>query len=293
VGLLLVEKGLVDLELVSKKLKVTPRTLRSWKKCAKDGAFKKRGRPKKFKFSEKLKMIKLVFNEYELQGRPGWRPIAVGLKGKVPVRMIQEVLKKIKLKERVKKREVKKNYSTAVEVLHRNVIWTQDGTHLGRMKNKKEVQAQIIKDRCTLATIGFEVGAPANSENVIGMFQKISNREFPLVWMTDNGPSYISKSVQQYMEENLVIHLKNLPHTPEHNGGCEIRMKEIKAITGLGEGVVLEEYNTAYVSVETAVWTLNNFRLHGSKGFRTSKQLEECEDNIELGEIRKVLYTRY
>jgi hypothetical protein len=95
------------------------------------------------------------------------------------------------------------------------------------------------------------------------------------------------------MEENLVIHLKNLPHTPEHNGGCEIRMKEIKAITGLGEGVVLEEYNTAYVSVETAVWTLNNFRLHGSKGFRTSKQLEECEDNIELGEIRKVLYTRY
>lgn len=291
-GLLLVEKGLENPKLVAKKLNVSERTLRSWKKLARDGDYKKVGRPKKIKLAEKLRMIKLIKEEYVKQGRPGWRPICASLKGKVPIRIIQFTLKKIKLKERVNARAERIQKQLRVEVLKENVIWTQDGTHLGRLRSKKEVQAQVIKDRFTLATIDIEVGPSSNSENIKAMLEKHSEDQLPLVWMTDNGTCYVNKEIEHFTNERKVIHLKNFPHTPEHNGACERHIRELKKLTGLGKGMQLKSVNEAGEMIQMAAWTLNNNRRHGSKGYRTSVELKSTDKN-PLGELRNELYNRY
>lgn len=272
---------------------VSERTLRSWKKSAMEGAFKKLGRPKKLKLKEKLKMIKLILCEYKLQGQPGWRPVAHGLRGKVPTRIVQETLRKIKMKERSVELRIKKERMVTTKVNYPNVIWTQDGTHLGRLENKKEVQAQVIKDRCTLKLKRVEVGPPASSEMIIDTFKKGKATELPLVWMTDNGSCYTSKDVVQFLDDYKVIHLKNFPHTPEHNGACERAIRELKTLSGLGKGIVLQDENVAAVRIKKAAETLDNNRRHASLGYVTSKNREKHASRIELGLIRNEMYNRY
>lgn len=280
-------------ETAAKELGVTERTLRSWKKCAKEGTFKKIGRPNKHKVEEKVEMIKLVEKEYEIQGRPGWRPVAFALQGKVPTRVVQEALSKIKLKERREELQKKKWKMMSVKVKYPNVIWTQDGTHLGRLKNKKEVQAQVIKDRCTLKIKRVDVGAPADAEKIISALKSESANELPLVWMTDNGSCYTSKDIVHFLDEAQVIHLKNFPHTPEHNGACERAIRELKEVSRLGKGVVLQSEDEAAERLIGAATTLDNFRRHASLGYMTSKDREKGGLKIDVGLIRDEVYNRY
>lgn len=280
-------------ETAAKELGVTERTLRTWKKRARDGAFKKLGRPQKFKLEEKLKMIKLVLQEYNLQGRPGWRPVAYGLKDRVPTRIVQETMSKIKLKERREELQKKKWKMISVKVKYPNIIWTQDGTHLGRLKNKKEVQAQVIKDRCTLKIKRVDVGAPADAEKIVSTLKSESANELPLVWMTDNGSCYTSKEVVHFLDKAKVIHLKNFPHTPEHNGACEIAIRELKTVSRLGKGIVLVSENEASVRLLNAASTLDNFRRHASLGYMTSNDREKGALKIDVGLIRDEVYNRY
>ncbi|MGZ3789441.1 MAG: hypothetical protein ACXVLQ_13010 [Bacteriovorax sp.] len=293
VGLLLAKKGLMDPKIAAMELEVSERTLRTWKKCAKEGAFKKIGRPKKLNPIEKLKMIKLVLQEYKLQGRPGWRPVAAGLRGRVPTRVVQETLSKIKLKERRDQLQMKKWKMKSVKVNYPNVIWTQDGTHLGRLRNKKEVQAQVIKDRCTLKIKRADIGPAANSEKIIETLKTERASELPLVWMTDNGACYTSKDVMQFLDESKVIHLKNFPHTPEHNGACERAIRELKEVSRLGKGIVLQDEVEATEKLKSAAATLDNFRRHASLGYMTSKDREKHALKIDVGLIRDEMYNRY
>ncbi len=283
----------MDPRTTAKQLKVSERTLRTWKKCAKEGTFKKVGRPKKFKLEEKLRMLKKVLKEYELQGRPGWRPVAFALKGQVPTRFVQEALSKIKLKERRQMLNRKYKRMSSVKVNYANVIWTQDGTHLGRYGYSKEVQAQVIKDRCTLKMKSIKVGPAATSEDVIDQLKNNCANELPLVWMTDNGSCYTSKEVMHFLDEMKVIHLKNFPRTPEHNGACERAIRELKTVSRLGKGSFLLNENEAELRIKKAADTLDNFRRHGSLGFMTSKEREKRSIKSDLGLMRDELYNRY
>lgn len=275
------------------KLRVSERTLRTWKKRAMEGTFKKIGRPKKFVISEKLKMIKLVLKEYQLQGRPGWRPIAVALKGQVTTRVVQETLSKKKLKERREALSQKYKRMTSVKVNYANVIWTQDGTHLGRLSSRNEVQAQVIKDRCTFSFKSVEVGAPADSENVIEQLKNKCASELPLVWMTDNGSCYTSKEMKHFLDDSMVIHLKNLPRTPEHNGACERAIRDLKEVSSLGKGCNLPSEKDAAERLKQAAETLDNYRRHASLGYMTSKEREKRSMKNDLGHLRTELYNRY
>ena len=47
--------------------------------------------------------------------------------------------------------------------------------------------------------------------------------------MSDNGPENENTEVTAWLEQNQVIHLKNLPHTPQHNASCERSHRDLKA----------------------------------------------------------------
>jgi transposase InsO family protein len=49
-----------------------------------------------------------------------------------------------------------------------------------------------------------------------------------LILSTDNGPAYTSEGCERHLLALEVVHLKNTPHTPQHNAFAERAVREIK-----------------------------------------------------------------
>lgn len=141
VGMWLQEKrSSLQIQEVAKMLKVNRRTLSNWKKSAKIDEIKI-GRPRYSKRERFLSLLK-VGREWKSQGCVGWRPVKSGLGNKVPTRLVQQYIARLKFLKRKKNQIKLKQNRTSVRVLHKNTYWSQDGA---KYKGKKY---QIIKDKC-------------------------------------------------------------------------------------------------------------------------------------------------
>ena len=274
------------------RLEVSKRTLRSWKAKAKKDCNKRSGRPS-YTIEEHRRALIKVAREMKRQGYPGSPAIACALKNVVPLRLVRLYAGKINLRRRIKAKEVREFNRVSTRVKLVNVIWSQDGTHLGRSK-KKSIEAQIIKDRGSQKVICISTGKSAEGKNIVDMFEKAkTKRSLPLVWMTDNGSSYVNQNVKKYMEENKVIHLKSLPRVPEHNGSAERMMCELKKASLLGKKAILDDENTAHEELVQNVLKLNENRKRMSLGFKTSN---EIDDEMLIKDVlieRDLLYAEY
>jgi transposase InsO family protein len=134
-----------------------------------------------------------------------------------------------------------------VQVHQPDAIWGLDGTHLGRTRDLEPVEAQVLRDACSRRTLDLHFGRPACTEDVVDLLERQRKQRgaLPLVLSTDNGPIYTSACFEEYLERHQVVHLMNLPHTPQHNAFTERGIGELKDLAGLGEGVVLDELNDA------------------------------------------------
>jgi transposase InsO family protein len=217
----------------------------------------------------------LVARELKRQGYPGSSAIAIQLKGKVQLRLIRKYVTEIKERRRLRKLEEIKLHQTRVEVKAVNVIWTQDGTHLGR-KNRKAVEAQIIKDRGSKKIIGAVTGQAANGNEIVQTLDLLKEqRGLPLVWMTDNGAAYCNKEVREYVEREKIIHVRSLPRTPQHNGAAEVMMREIKNDCLLGKKTVLDCEKEAHARIVNSIEKINKNRKRMSLSFKSSDEMDE------------------
>lgn len=274
------------------RLEVSKRTLRSWKAKAKKDCNKRSGRPSNTIVDHRRALIK-VAREMKRQGHPGSPAIACALKNVVPLRLIRLYVGKINLRRRKKAKEVREFNRVSTQIKLANIIWSQDGTHLGRLK-RKSIEAQIIKDRGSQKVICISTGKSAEGKNIVDMLEKAkTKRSLPLVWMTDNGSSYVNQNVKNYMEENKVIHLRSLPRVPEHNGSAERMMCELKKASLLGKKAILDDENTAHDELVQNVLKLNESRKRMSLGFKTSNEIDE-ELSVKKLEIdRNLFYEEY
>ncbi len=217
----------------------------------------------------------LVARELKRQGYPGSSAIAIELKGKVPLRLIRKYVSEVKERRRLRKLEEIRLNQVRVEVKAINVIWSQDGTHLGR-KNKKAVESQIVKDRGSKKIIGVLTGVTATgSEIVHGLELLKEKRGLPLVWMTDNGAAYCSKDVREFVEREKVVHVRSLPRTPQHNGAAEVMMREIKTDSQLGKKTVLDSEKDAHARVVNSASKINKNRRRMSLSFKCSSEVDD------------------
>ncbi len=277
IGKMLIEKRSLPQKKLAISLGVSTRTLRNWKKKAIEGRSPKIGRPT-YTLRDRKKALILVCRELKLQGNPGSPAIYAALKGKVQRRLVNEYVAKFKARQRKIKLEFLRRRRTSIEVLKTNVIWSQDGTHIGRLDGKS-VEAQVIKDRGSLNTIGIQVGHAANAKDVLRQLElmKIS-RALPLVWMTDNGSAYIGEGLKEFLRNEQVVHLKSAPRVPQHNAAAERNMCELKKASLLGKKVVLDSINDGFERLTKAADRINKNRPRMSKKYRTAKELE-----VELG----------
>lgn len=267
----------LNLHDVAEALGVSERTVRNWCNQAKKDA-PKMGRPSHS--HEKLIEAKvLVFEEMKARGAPGWRPVAIALKGKVSVRLIQRFVAEFKLLN-------KKTYeSKRMEIKGKNVIWSMDGAIT---KDDSKAENQVIKDRGTRCWVGLKICPIASSgKDVIKALDDSFNKNGrPLVLATDNGAAYTNSEVSRHLRELKIIHLKSLPRTPQHNGAVEVGIKELREIMVSKQiklkdamkvaNARLRKYGNRWMSSESYFETANmNYNIHDRELFYTecTKQL--------------------
>lgn len=285
---LMQEKGQVPLKELSKRLDVSVRTLHNWRSNAERNCPAKIGRPRHSEAIHK-KAIWLVGRELRRQGYPGWRAVSNGLKNQVPDRLIQLYVQKFKLRRRKRQRSLRAKYRVRIKIKSKNVLWTQDGTHLGR-HDRKAIEAQIIKDRSSQKIIAISTGSSATSSEVIDVLERLKHdRGLPLVWSTDNGSMYVDKKVSEYLQKEKIIHLKSLPQTPEHNGAAEIGMREIKSGSNLGKGRLVDKVG-AHKELIMTVRRLNDDRLRASLNYQTASEVDQKLHAVYTQEVRDRFY---
>lgn len=250
------------------------------------------GRPRYTSDDHRRAMI-LVARELKRQGYPGSSAIAVELKGKVQLRLIRKYVSAIKDRRRLRKLEEIKKNQVRVEVQSVNVIWTQDGTHLGR-RNRKAIESQIIKDRGSKKIIGALTGLTANGAEVVNTLELLKEkRGLPLVWMTDNGAAYCNKEVKEFVEREKIIHVRSLPRTPQHNGAAEVMMREIKTGCMLGKKTVLDCERRAHERLVNSITKINTNRKRQTLSFKSSSEIDD-EMSVNGKKIdRAMFYDEY
>ena len=198
-------------------------------------------RPARFD-AESDELVARVEGAWRAQGTSsGERVVFEALGCEVPMRLVRCILRKLKAEHRVCARKRIESERVHVEVLARDAVWCLDATHLGRDESG-EVQGEVLKDVCTSSLLMVSVGRPSTSAELIAALQPIfeTRGAWPLVLMTDNGSIYCSEEFEAFLMDRGIVHLRNEPHTPQHNAVAERAHGEIKSETGLGKGSRLE-----------------------------------------------------
>jgi hypothetical protein len=137
----------------------------------------------------------------------------------------------------------------------------------------------VLRDRRTRKTTTYQCRRYATGNEVLLILKKLKDAgRLPLVLGSDNGSPFCCQEVDRFLEENHVIHLRSLPHTPEHNGACERAVQDIKRL--LREDLTLNE----------AVKTLNQSRKRRQLGWLTACELDEKEPTLYHKQEREMFY---
>lgn len=220
VGLWLIVAPYGSQKIVAEALNVSSRTLRSWKTQAALRSKKRRGR-KKVKISLKEKII--IAREWQRQGYPGSRPVIKALPS-LRVRVVREVIEKLKTRRKKRIANIKLKIRQKIKVKNAGTILTMDGTSIS-----KGDDYIVYKDRSSLEINAASCDGHLNSKNTLDVLIKLKKENnLPLVLGTDNGSPFCAKEVEDFLDKNYILHLKNLPKVPEHNGACENAVKEFK-----------------------------------------------------------------
>lgn len=204
-----------------------------------------------------------VRREIQAQGwTAGWRPIAKALAGLVPVALVQRSLSRWKKWRRKRMRALRTRLRHSVAVPYRNALWCQDATQVGR-QDEHAVLAEVVRDVGARKTLGLCVGAAATGEDVVAILERVRRDRgaLPLVYVTDNGSPYRSRTVADYLAMQRVIHLRSQPRTPQHNPWAERGIGEIKHEAGLDSGTRLASLGIAAHRLIAAVHRLDHCRL--------------------------------
>lgn len=272
VGQWLLEDPEVRRADVARMLGVSVSTLKNWVRHARRGDFPRVGRPAHGPEAHERARSRVEGSMAE-QGCPGFRPVKAACP-EVPTRLVQLYVRRVKEDERLQERRRIEASRVRVEVLGRDVVWGQDGWHLGRLPDGRALESQFFMDRGSLRTVSFDVGLAQSQEDLIAQLEvQRLTRGLPLVVSSDNLSSCCGRKVQAYLAFHKVIHLLSLPHTPEHNGAAEHRVRELREVTGFRKGTVHGGVLEPTARLICSAGALDA-RRRASKGYKTALELD-------------------
>ena len=247
-GRWLIEQGKLPRGMLSKiadLMGTTTRTLRAWKRLAQlaeQGVMPRPvGRPAHSIETRRTVLWRVARARRREVKRAGWRTLGRHLDtDAAPTRLLQRGLSDLKARSRRREQRRREQLRVHLRVLARDVMWSQDATHLGR-ECGQSVEGQVARDVGTARNLSIWIGPPARGSELVAMLRRTAAERgsWPIVWVSDNGSCNVETELEAVLRENRVLHLRNLPRTPQHNAWIERGFREIKEETGLGKGAVL------------------------------------------------------
>ena len=234
---------------------MTPRTVRNWLRAEGGPRPRAVGRPA-YPAAVRRQVLRIVLRLWrEMPARAGWRTVLAAAGGMLPARLVQEALRRIKriFAARAARGRARRRVSVRVSAV--NVLWHLDATHLGRTADGEAVHAQAVRDAAAptvhAATVGREPTAADAVRVLVGAI--LAAGAAPLVLATDNGAAYTSERFTDALAALGIVHLRNLPRTPQHNARIERVFRDWKEDEDLGRGALLADVGDAAARVMRAL----------------------------------------
>ena len=144
-----------------------------------------------------------------------------------------------------------------VLVTMRDALWSVDAAQAGRDLRGAEIRMQVGRDAASRKSVALAVAAPATGtgKGTVALLVEAKRVRggLPLVFGSDNGSENVNRDVAEFLEREHVIHLKNLPRTPQHNARAERAIGELRAESGLRANEVVPPENAVARGVEHEV----------------------------------------
>lgn len=228
-----------ELTRIAACVRVSPRTLRAWRAAGRAQREERRvGRPPRSAWEIECAqpLVRAVFTDLAV-GHDGWRSVAVALERRgehVPTRLVQELVRALKLERAQRKAERIAANRVHVEVLARDALWGVDSTLVGRTE-EGEIHALTVRDLCVRRLLSISVGPVPAGQDVVQQLELTARARggYPLAMLFDNGGANRAEEVQQHLAAEQVVVMWNLPYTPEHNAWTERGIEDVKAGAGL------------------------------------------------------------
>jgi len=187
----------------------------------------------------------------------GWKSGAAAvwrwLGRRLPLRVVRVVLRAWKSRHAERRKRRLAQQRLTVAVAQRDAVWCLDATLLGRVDGKK-VHGLALRDLGSSRTLALSVGGAPTGRAVREILEAAVREHgvLPCVLCTDNGPENVNHEVGGWLHDRQVIHLKNLPRTPQHNAWSERGMGELKGAVELGKGAVFGSVEEAAALLDLA-----------------------------------------
>jgi len=240
------------------------------------------GRPR-LSDAERARVRRLVLEQFEEQGVVGWRRVLEGIRKKEACRekptstqLVQEETAAVKRERRSRKERALEAAREGHELFYRDAMWSQDAANVGRRTRRRKVEVEAATDRASTATVVAAVGPPATGEDLREHLERarVERGGLPLVWQSDGGGANRSKTIEDYLRAERVLHMISRPHTPTDNPVAEQKNRELEEETGLGNGVRLGSDAEAAARIALARRRLDHGRLRASRGWKTASELD-------------------
>lgn len=268
IGIWLITAPRGSQKIIANLLEVDARTVRSWKKVPP----KKRGRKKiEATLPEKL----LIKEEWERQGCPGSRPVIKALPGS-RVRIIREVVGTLNRQKKSRRQKHQQEARVSVKVKYPGVLSVMDAATV-KPQNSDFI---LLRDRGSISVNSTKCESrSARSEDTLRVLGELhAKKKLPLVIGTDNGSPFCSGEVENFLANHKIIHLKSLPHVPQHNGSAENSVNDFKQLVSYG------------LTPAQACTALNQYRRRATLNWQTPAQAEQTNSMLYTEEVREVFY---
>ena len=226
-------------------LGVSPRTLRAWRAAGRaalaahtEHIERRVGRPPRSacETERAQPLVRAAFEDLAV-GHDGWRSVAVALERRgehVPTRLVQELVRALKLERAQRAAERIAANRVHVEVLARDAMWGVDSTLIGRTE-EGEIHALTVRDLCVRRLLSVSVCPPPTAKDVRRQLELTARARggYPLAVLVDNGGANRGHELQDVLAAEEVVVMWNLPYTPEHNAWTERGIEDVKAAAGL------------------------------------------------------------
>lgn len=210
-------------------------------------------------------------------GERAWRQ----LDRRYPLRVVRAAVQAWKAGDRARAQQRIVVHRRSVEVRARDAVWSLDGTQVGRDAGGCSRHVELVRELRTLGASSSPVAGPQHGWEVVSLVEQVRAERgcLPLVLATDNGPENVNAVVSAYLRRERIVHLRSLPHVPQHNAWAERAVRELKETARCHAGEVAE-LGDLQARVDAAVRSMNR-RMRPSRGWQTAEEMLAAEPPAE------------